>query len=451
MKLLDTLIEERAEVAETQHELVTRAADESRDLTETEDQNLKDLQERASELDVRIAELREIKESNMEAARMKAEVAAMGDTTEERAAVGQVVVTDEPLTYRQHGEHNFFQDMYRAQVLSDPAAQARQTRHMQEMEIEYRDSSSSNFAGLVVPQYLVNEAAALARAGSPVLQNSRRLNLPADGLTVNISRITTGTSIAAQSAENAALTESSPDDTLLTVNVNSYGGFADISRQAIDRGSGVDSIIIADMALAYATAVDADVINGSGSSGTHLGILNVSGINDVDEDDASPTAAETFQAIIKGISEVNSNYYLPPDVIFMHPRRWAYISGGLDGNSRPLVNPQGNNPTDPVAVGSAAGYGSVVGNIAGVDVVTDANIPTNLGAGTNEDRVIITRRDNLLYWSDGNDAPTIVRYDSVGANSLTIRMVAFGYSAFTAGRYPAAVTACQGTLFAATL
>ena len=153
MKLLDTLIEERAEVAETQHELVTRASDESRDLTETEDQNLKDLQERASELDVRIAELREIKESNMEAARMKAEVAAMGDTTEERAAVGQVVVTDEPLTYREHGEHNFFQDMYRAQVLSDPAAQARQTRHMQEMEIEYRDSSSSNFAGLVVPQY----------------------------------------------------------------------------------------------------------------------------------------------------------------------------------------------------------------------------------------------------------------------------------------------------------
>ncbi len=377
MKLLDQLVEERAEITEAQTGLVNRAADEERDLTETEDKNLKDLATRAEELDARITELREVQVANLEAAKLKAEVQATEDSTETRA-VGNVVVTDEPLTYRANGDHNFFQDMYRAQVLSDPAAQARQTRHMQEMEIEYRDSSSTNFSGLVVPQYLVNEAASLARAGSPVLQNSRRLNLPADGLTVNISRITTGTSISAQSAENAALTESSPDDTLLSVNVNSYGGFADISRQAIDRGSGVDSIIIADMALAYATAVDADVINGSGSSGTHLGILNVSGINDVDQDDASPTAAETFQTIIKGISEVNSNYYLPPDVIFLHPRRWAYISGGLDSNSRPLVNPQANNPTDPIAVGSAAGYGSVVGNIAGVDVVTDANIPTNL-------------------------------------------------------------------------
>ena len=47
MKLLDQLVEERAEISEAQTGLVQRAADEERDLTETEDTNLKELATRA--------------------------------------------------------------------------------------------------------------------------------------------------------------------------------------------------------------------------------------------------------------------------------------------------------------------------------------------------------------------------------------------------------------------
>ena len=47
MKLLDQLVEERQTISETQTGLVTRAADEERDLTETEDTNLKELATRA--------------------------------------------------------------------------------------------------------------------------------------------------------------------------------------------------------------------------------------------------------------------------------------------------------------------------------------------------------------------------------------------------------------------
>ena len=127
------------------------------------------------------------------------------------------------------------------------------------------------------------------------------------------------------------------------------------------------------------------------------------------------------------------------------------MAGALDGNSRPLVNPMGNNPTDPAAVGSAAGYGAVVGNIAGVNVITDAGIPTNLGTGTNEDRVVVARRSDLLLWEQGSGSPAVARFDSVGSASLTVKIVAFGYSAFTAGRYPTGVSVIQGTLLAATL
>ena len=43
MQLLNQLIEERAEIGETQTSIVTRAAEEARDLTETEDKNLTEL------------------------------------------------------------------------------------------------------------------------------------------------------------------------------------------------------------------------------------------------------------------------------------------------------------------------------------------------------------------------------------------------------------------------
>ena len=449
MKLLDQLVEERAEIADAQEGIVTRAAEETRDLTDSEDTNLRDLKERADALDGRITELRAVQVANLEAAKLRAEVNATDEP--EQRATGRVTITDEPLTYTERGEHSFFTDMYKSQVLLDPSAQGRIQRHQSEMEIENRDVGTGAFAGLVVPQYLTDMAADLARAGRPTANICTRLPLPADGLTINVSRVTTGTSAAAQASENSAVSETDIDDTLLTVNVRTYAGQSDLSRQAIERGTGVESLVMQDLALAYSTSLNGDVINGAGTSGTHLGILNTTGIGDVDKDDASPTGAETWQQIIKAISTVNENRFLPADIIVMHPRRWAYLAGSLDSNNRPLVNPAGNFPTDPVAVGNAAGYGGVVGNIAGVPVVTDAGIPTNLGAGTDEDRVVVARRSDLLLWESGTGAPAVARFDSVGSGSLTIKIVAFGYSAFTAGRYPTGVAVCQGTLFNATL
>jgi hypothetical protein len=59
-------------------------------------------------------------------------------------------------------------------------------------------------------------------------------------MTVNISRITTATSVALQASENTAVSETNIDDTLLTENVQTAAGQQTLSRQAIDRGTGVD-------------------------------------------------------------------------------------------------------------------------------------------------------------------------------------------------------------------
>ena len=188
VRLLDQLVEERAELSETVDGMLTRAADESRDLTEAEDKNLADLKARADALDERITELRAIQVQNLEAAKLRAEVAAT-DEPESRAAAGIVNVTSDPLTYSEHRSHSFFTDMYHAQTYGDRDAQARLERHREEMAVEHRDGSTANYAGLVVPQYLTQLAAELlvrAAVRRPVQPRS----LPADGLTVNISRTT---------------------------------------------------------------------------------------------------------------------------------------------------------------------------------------------------------------------------------------------------------------------
>ena len=395
MKLLDQLVAERAEIATAVEAVLDRAAEETRDLTETEDSNLADLTTRAKTIDARIADLREIQISHLEAAKLRAEVAAT-DEPEETQAVNRVDVKSEPLTYEEHSHNSFFRDSYAAEFLGDQAARERLNRHQSEMAVEHRDSGSSNFAGLVVPQYLTGLAAPFLRAGRNTMDVANGLPLPADGLTVNISRLTTGSSAAAQDGDNGAVTEATPDDTLLTVNVRTYAGMVDVSRQAIERGTGVDSLLSADLVSAYNNAVNADVINGDGTSGTHTGILNTAGIGDVDADDASPSAVETFQKIVKAISTVTASRFTQPDIIIMHPRRWAYLTAGLDASNRPLAGIQGNSGQNIVALGNPGAYGVAAGEVAGIPVVVDAGIPTNLGAGSNEDNIIVANRADLV-------------------------------------------------------
>ena len=74
MKLLDQLVSERADVAETMNGILDTAAEETRDLTESEETNISDLHGQAEKLDTRITELRDIQVANLEAAKLRAEV-----------------------------------------------------------------------------------------------------------------------------------------------------------------------------------------------------------------------------------------------------------------------------------------------------------------------------------------------------------------------------------------
>ncbi len=366
---------------------------------------------------------------------------ALGVEDEDLSEKEAIVEVNEPDMYRKGGNHSFIADAYAARQ-GDFKAQERVNQHQ---DFEARDVGTGAFTGLVVPQYLVDEYAPIARAGSPFYNAVPKKDLPAYGNKIEISRITTGSAAAEQASQNSAVQETNMDDTLLTVNVDTVAGQQDVSRQALERGGqpgfSLENIIFQDLVSAYYGKLDNLMINGSGSSGQPKGISQISGINSVTYTDASPTVAELYPKLADAVQSINSNRFAPATAILMHPRRWGFLTAGVDSSNRPLVLPAGNNPDNAAGVGDAAAYGQVVGSVLGLPVITDANIRTDLGAGT-EDAIYIAKVDDHIMFEDNLFQ---LKFEETNAGSLTTKMVVYGYVAFASGRYPAGISAITGT------
>lgn len=448
MSIIDTL---RAQLAAAYEARAAKAAEldtilaapeaEARDLNSDESVAFAEKRDavKAADADIKTLEARVAELVALDEARSAHEARAR----ELAPTATAVRVGREELTYRADSGASFIRDAYAAEVRGDFAARQRIERHMVEMAAEHRASDTGAFSGLVVPQYLTDQVAPFARAGRPFADAIRNLPLPAEGLSVNISRVTTGSTAASQSSENSSVSNTDMDDTLLTVPVRTISGQQDVSRQAIERGTGIDTVVIQDLLNAYATQIDSQLIGGAGTSGTHTGVLSTSGINSVTFTSASPTAALLYPKIADAVQRVNANRFMPADLIVMHPRRWAFLLAAVDGQSRPLVVPSASGPMNAYGVGTNAGAG-IVGSLLGIPVLVDANIPTNLGAGTNEDRIIVCYSQDLCLWEQ-TGSPMQLRFEQTLGGQLTIKMVAFGYSAFTAGKYPAGVSVISGT------
>lgn len=398
----------------------------------------KELHAEIKDLNIKIDEAREAAET-LKA--VKESRNALGVEDEDLGDKEAVVEVNEPNLYREGGDHSFISDAWAARS-GDFKAQERLNKHQ---DFEARDVGTGAFTGLVVPQYLVDEYAPIARAGSPFYNAVPKKDLPAFGNKIEISRITTGSQAAEQATENSAVQETNMDDTLLTVNVDTIAGQQDVSRQALERGGqpgfSLENIIFQDLVAAYYTKLDNLMINGSGSSGQPKGISQVSGINQTTYTDASPTVAELYPKLADAVQEINSNRFAPATAILMHPRRWGFLTAGVDSSNRPLVLPAGNNPDNAAGVGEAAAYGQVVGSVLGLPVITDANIRTDLGAGT-EDAIYIAKVDDHIMFEDNLFQ---LKFEETNAGSLTTKMVVYGYVAFASGRYPKGISEIVGT------
>lgn len=105
-----------------------------------------------------------------------------------------------------------------------------------------------------------------------------------------------------------------------------------------------------------------------------------------------------------------------------------------------------NNPQNAVSVGSGTPqYGNSGYSILGLPVITDANISIVEGPGTNEDNIYVGNMQELHLWEQGSGEPMMLRFEQPKGSELEIQMIVYGYSAFTANRYPKAWSIIDGT------
>lgn len=229
-------------------------------------------------------------------------------------------------------------------------------------------------------------------------------------------------------------------------NVFTAAGLAVVSNQLLkDANWSVDQLINTDLAFRLAQLEEIAFINGSGI-GQPRGILNTAGVGPVPL--ASTEVIDLLTAIVTAITNVYTEYKGPPDAIVMHPRTWARIASARTeagvGESF-LVGPGsglgGNrNFTDPIP---GFGEGALpVGAIFGFPVYCTPNVPTNLGAGTNESRVIVGRFKTGLIL-DREDV-TYASSEHVYFTSNRTVFRAEERVGFTAARYPKAFQVVGG-------
>jgi HK97 family phage major capsid protein len=426
MKYSDVLKEKRNALLAEADSFVATAQTEQRDLTSDEDKTIASKLDEIRDLDEQIKRHEELEARQAKAAEVRAE-------TKIDTAVS--VVKSEPRTYHKESRNSFLADAYNAQFNGDYEARERLARHMNEEKVERRDVTSANFAGLVVPQYLTDLAAPYARAGRPVADAARKHPLPAQGLTISISKVTTGSGVAAQT-EGSAVQETNMDDTKLDISVTTYAGQQNVSRQALERGTGIESLVMADLVSAYHTTLDAAVVAELFSSAGQA----------VTYTDASPTVAELYPKLLDAVQKVQTTFFAGPNAIIMHPRRLAWVLAALDSSNRPLAVPSAAGPFNATAVGSGSvQYGNSGYAIAGLPVITDANVATNKGAGTDQDTIYVGNLQELHLWEEGDGSPMMLRFEQPKGAELDVTMIVYGYSAVTANRYPNAWAQINGT------
>jgi HK97 family phage major capsid protein len=428
-ELLSSVVALREETQAKVDALYKTVTDEKRAaLTDEEAAQYDALKVDRDALDARIVELRKEQEAREAVKAMRATVGETSNAT-----------VKEPATYRKAGEASYFRDLFRATSYGDTTAAERLRRNDAEVRaITTVDGVAGEF---VPPLWVISDYVALARPQRIIANEVTSVALPGGTDTISLPKVSTGTSTAEQSTQNSTLSNTDIATTSVSASVATLGGIQIMSVQLLEQSPiNMDEVILQDLTADLAQRIDTFVISNNASG--KYGLLSVSGIQTSTYTSASPTAYGLYSKIADAVQKVHTNRYAPATKIFMHPRRWAFMLAAVDGQNRPLVVPTAGGPFNVLGNQEgvvAAGY---AGTLQGLPVYLDANIPTNLGAGTNEDRIIVVKHDDIRLYESAPKAE-VFRETKADQGSVLVRL--YEYVALHSARYPASIAVISGT------
>ena len=326
-------------------------------------------------------------------------------------------VTKEPATYVRTTDpsRSFMRDFLSAGK-GDRDAMDRLYRNNAQVSDFYKRAGVTTSAGaggqFDPPLWAVESYVALPRAGREFANTLNNQVLPGGVSSINLPTISAGTSVAAQSTQNTAVSNTDPTTSSVAISISTIAGYNLLSQQSIDQSPiNLDDVIMADLVRAYDGALDTAAITA---------VAGTSGIIAQTYTDASPTTAKVNNQVLDAVQKVQTQRFAAPNVIVMHPKRWANFLGYLDGQGRPLVV--------PVGAGQNAAFNSIgqdvnnnaqglVGYLWGLPVVVSPSIPTNLGTGTNQDEIFVMKSDDIVLYES---APRMDTQTAPYANQLSV-------------------------------
>ena len=455
-EFLQTLIKRRSQISEERaraqqkgEAVLLLAKEQGRDKLESQEDN--EFRKYMDEMKLKGAEIVGLDERIEE---IRSEVERSGqinaNLSKIRKAEGTMAKVREQAIY-QKGDprRSYMQDLIKVSMNMDGDGESRDRlqRHGQDVQTlpeysEYRDLSRVDGQGgyAVPPAWLMDQYVELARPGRAFANLVQRSALPGGTDSINIPKLLTGTDVGVQNGDNTAVTQTDLTDEYITAPVRTIAGQQGIAIQLIDQSPiAFDDVVFRDLTAAHAAKTDTQVIQGTGSSGQVLGVLGTSGVSSVAPTDGTVKAA--YAAIANAVQQVHSTRYMPPEVIVMHPRRWGWFLASVDQQDRPLFLPAANSPYNAAGILTSVASEQVVGQMHGLPVVTDPNVPINLGVDTNEDPIFVLRASDIVLWESGIRARVL---PEVKSQNLTVLLQIYNYLAFSAARYPASIKTITG-------
>lgn len=460
---LEACEKRRAKTLKERELIIATAQQEGRsNLTPEEDERIEELRaqhdaEKESEKGIRakLATAQEVLEE--ETARERAQKETTRTEVKRPAYDGVARVGTEERTYHPGVDRKgaqFLRDVARQFLYNDVQAADRLSRHMHEERVERAqyltraagDTLTSNWAGLVVPQYLTDMKAPAIAALRPFANICNKHDLPPDGMSVNISQVTTASSVALQSTQLTAVSATSIDDTLLTENVQTAAGQQTLSRQAIDRGTGIEETVMDDLYRRYATTLDSTLIN-QATTGLSA-VATATAFTTASPEFMSTTAANSLYGKILGAAsgvEAALLSYGQPTHAVMNSRRWYWINSKV-ASVWPGVQQPSIGDVQAGGLNLAAGYDDGARGVLpnGLKVIVDNNVATNFGTATSEDEIYIVPSSECHLWEDPS-APVFIRAEQAAAANLGVVLVLYGYFAYSFRRYANGMGKIGGT------
>ena len=248
----------------------------------------------------------------------------------------------------------------------------------------------------------------LINTGRPTLNAFNIQALPASGLTIEYAKVNTNTiAVGKQTTENTALSTGDVALSTVSVAVATYGGYTNISKQAIERST-VNYLDVAfqAMSLAYAKKMNVDFI------AVLTGLTWTGKTYDI----SALTAAAVMGGIADGAAYIYNATGLSPEFIVAGVTAYKRLVSIVDVNGRPVVSQVGDGQN---SIGGSNIPG-LQGSILGLPIVVDPAMDAKTAYLANSAAL-------TTYESAGN--PT--RLSSTDVTKLQDTYSVYGYAAFS--------------------